>query len=37
MKSFNLPELVTSRIELNPRKFGGIIKAQAVNAKYQSF
>jgi dipeptidyl aminopeptidase/acylaminoacyl peptidase len=37
MKSFNLPELVTSRIELNPRKFAGIIKAQAVNAKYQSF
>jgi hypothetical protein len=37
MKSFNLPEFVTSRIELNPRKFAGIIKAQAVNAEYQSF
>lgn len=37
MKSFNLPELVTSRIELNPRKFTGIIKARAVDVKYRSF
>jgi hypothetical protein len=37
MKSFNLPELVTSPIELNPRKFAGIIKTQAMDAKYRSY
>jgi len=37
MKSYNLPELVTSRIDLNPRKFAGIIKAQATNAVFQDF
>jgi len=35
MKSYNLPELVTSRIDLNPRKFEGIIKEQATNASFQ--
>ena len=37
MKSFNLPELITSRIEYNPRKFAGIIKAQAEDVDYKSF
>jgi Tol biopolymer transport system component len=37
MKSYNLPELVTSRIDLNPRKFEGIIKEQATNASFQEF
>ncbi|OFY65837.1 MAG: hypothetical protein A2Y71_15525 [Bacteroidetes bacterium RBG_13_42_15] len=37
MKSYNLPELVTSKIDLNPRKFAGIIKAQATNAAYEDF
>jgi len=37
MKSYNLPELVTSRIDLNPRKFAEIIKAQATNAEFQDY
>ena len=37
MKSYNLPELVTSKVDLNPRKFAGIIKAQATNAVFQDF
>jgi Tol biopolymer transport system component len=37
MKSYNLPELVTSKIDLNPRKFAGIIKAQATNAGFKDF
>lgn len=37
MKSFNLPELVTSKIDLNPRKFAGIIKTQATDAGFQDF
>jgi hypothetical protein len=37
MKSYNLPELVTSKIDLNPRKFARIIKAKATNAEFQDF
>jgi len=37
MKSYNLPELVTSKIELNPRTLAGIIKEQATNAGYEDF
>jgi hypothetical protein len=37
MKSYNLPELVTSKVAMNPRKFEGIIKAKATNAVFQDF
>jgi hypothetical protein len=37
MKSYNLPELVTSKIDLNPRKLAGIIKEKATNAAYEDF
>jgi len=37
MKSYNLPELVTTKLDLNPRKFAGIIKAQATNAGFRDF
>jgi Tol biopolymer transport system component len=37
MKSYNLPELVTSKIDLNPRKFEQIVEAEATNAKFQEF
>jgi hypothetical protein len=37
MKSYNLPELVTSRIDLNPRKFAKIIKEKATDAGYRDF
>jgi sugar lactone lactonase YvrE len=37
MKSYNLPELVTSKVDLNPRKLAAIIKAQAANAGFQDF
>ena len=37
MKSYNLPELVTSKVELNPRKLERIIKAPATNATFKDF
>ncbi len=37
MKSYNLPELVTSKVELNPRKLARIIKEQAKNAEFLDF
>jgi dipeptidyl aminopeptidase/acylaminoacyl peptidase len=37
MKSYNLPELVTSKVDLNPRKLARIIKAKATNAAFQDF
>ncbi len=37
MKSYNLPELVTSKVELNPRNLAHIIKAQATDAEFQDF
>ncbi len=37
MKSYNLPELVTSKIDLNPRKLADIVKAQATDAEFQDF
>ncbi|MGB8492389.1 MAG: hypothetical protein WCE64_15140 [Bacteroidales bacterium] len=37
MKSYNLPELVTSKVDLNPRKLAAIIKAQATDAGFQDF
>jgi Tol biopolymer transport system component len=37
MKSYNLPELVTSKVDLNPRKLAGIIKAKSTNAVFQDF
>jgi hypothetical protein len=37
MKSYNLPELVTSKVDLNPRKLEKIIKAQATNAGFKDF
>jgi dipeptidyl aminopeptidase/acylaminoacyl peptidase len=33
MKSYNIPEFVTSRIELNPRKLERLIKTAPVNAE----
>ncbi len=35
MKSYNLPELVTSAVELNPRKLEKIVVSQPVNASYK--
>jgi Tol biopolymer transport system component len=37
MKSYNLPELVTSKTNLNPRKLERIIKAPATDAVFQDF
>ncbi len=37
MKSYNLPELITSKIDLNPRKFAKIIKEKATDAGYKDF
>jgi Tol biopolymer transport system component len=35
MKSYNLPELVTSHIDLNPGKLRGIINRVPINAKFK--
>ncbi|MCE5345183.1 MAG: hypothetical protein LLG13_02680 [Bacteroidales bacterium] len=36
LKSYNLPELVTSRVELNPRKLMKITASEPVNATFKS-
>ncbi len=36
LKSFNLPEFVTTRIELNPRKFAKIVKSVPENVIFKS-
>ena len=37
MKSYNLPEMVTSKVNLDPRKLAHVIKEQATNAEFQDF
>lgn len=37
MKSYNLPEFVTTKVELNPRKLEGIVESQATNAGFKDF
>jgi hypothetical protein len=37
MKSYNLPELVTTKVNLDPRKLERIVKANATNAVFQDF
>ncbi|NLA49289.1 MAG: hypothetical protein GX876_07480 [Bacteroidales bacterium] len=36
LKSYNLPELVTTRIELNPRKLTKVTKSLPINATFKS-
>lgn len=37
MKSYNLPELITEKLDLNPRKLSGIVKVQAVDAQFKDY
>ncbi len=36
LKSYNLPELITSAVKLNPRDFSEIVKSGSVNAYFKS-
>lgn len=36
LKSYNLPELVTSAVDLNPRVLSKIIKSESINASFES-
>lgn len=36
LKSFNVPELVTSKVALNPRDFSAIVRSEPINASFES-